>query len=57
MKPKRPKAYRTLEGELSTLPEDSTVSVAPDGTVKIKKEKISMDITEENEDEDKDEED
>ncbi|XP_011494469.1 PREDICTED: ribosomal L1 domain-containing protein CG13096 [Ceratosolen solmsi marchali] len=36
--PKRPKAYKTVEGELSTYNSNVTVIVSPDGTVNIKKE-------------------
>ncbi|XP_011873513.1 PREDICTED: ribosomal L1 domain-containing protein CG13096 [Vollenhovia emeryi] len=37
IQPKRPKAYRDVEGELSTLSYDATVTVKPEGTVIIKK--------------------
>lgn len=36
VQPRRPKAYRTLEGELTTLEKDSNVLVSPEGTVTLK---------------------
>lgn len=46
VKPKRPKAYRDVEGELSTFITDTTVTVKPEGTVILKKhEKPSKKIT------------
>lgn len=39
VKPRRPKAYKTHEGELTTLPGNTTVSVSPDGTVTVTREK------------------
>ncbi|XP_046421895.1 ribosomal L1 domain-containing protein 1 [Neodiprion fabricii] len=36
--PKRPKAYQTLVGELSTSARDAKVVVYPDGTVKVEKD-------------------
>ncbi|XP_051175915.1 ribosomal L1 domain-containing protein CG13096-like [Leptopilina boulardi] len=39
VKPKRPKAYKTYEGELTTLPGKATVTVTPDGRVTVKREK------------------
>lgn len=37
VQPKRPKAYKTYEGELTTLPGNATVTVSPDGTVTVKR--------------------
>lgn len=39
VQPKRPKAYRDVEGELSTFVRDTTVTVKPDGTVTLIKHK------------------
>ncbi|KAK2588924.1 hypothetical protein KPH14_001780 [Odynerus spinipes] len=36
VKPKRPKAYRNVEGELTTLSGDATVTVTPEGDVIVK---------------------
>lgn len=37
---KRPKAYRTVTGELSTISGNATVTVTPEGDVTIKKTKM-----------------
>lgn len=37
VRPKRPKAYRDVEGELSTFIHNTTVTVKPEGTIVIKK--------------------
>ncbi|XP_071639757.1 ribosomal L1 domain-containing protein CG13096 [Temnothorax longispinosus] len=50
VQPKRPKAYRDVEGELSTFVRDTTVIVKPEGTVilnKHKKKQPSKKITKE----------
>lgn len=51
VQPKRPKAYRDVEGELSTFVRDTTVTVKPDGTVTLikhkKKKKQNEKITKE----------
>ncbi|XP_025997320.1 ribosomal L1 domain-containing protein 1 [Solenopsis invicta] len=39
IQPKRPKAYRDVEGELSTFVRNVTVTVKPEGTVIVKKHK------------------
>lgn len=39
VQPKRPKAYRDVEGELSTFVSDTTVTVKPEGTVILKKKR------------------
>lgn len=39
MQPKRPKAYRDVEGELSTFTDDARVRVKPDGEVILIKRK------------------
>lgn len=49
IQPKRPKAYRTYEGELTTVSEEASVTVTPDGIVTLKTE-----IESETEDEDED---
>ncbi|XP_033211190.1 ribosomal L1 domain-containing protein CG13096-like [Belonocnema kinseyi] len=54
VQPKRPKAYRTYEGELTTVSEDASVTVTPDGVVTLKTE-IESETEDEDEDEVKDE--
>ncbi|KYN35641.1 hypothetical protein ALC56_10201 [Trachymyrmex septentrionalis] len=42
VQPKRPKAYRDVEGELSTFISNTTVTVKPEGTVILKKEQTNQ---------------
>jgi len=41
--PKRPRAYETVEGELTTIPGKTTVKVTPEGRITVKRERDSED--------------
>lgn len=55
VEPKRPKAYKSVEGELSTFTSNVRVTVAPDGTVDVLDLGNDSDLDENPEDNEKDE--